>query len=185
MKIIKTDGVLSVEAEQLRYLDGLNAEFIEKTLLTEDALIEQCRDADALMVLREPITARVLAELKNLKVIGRFGVGLDSIDIEAASRAGVQVTYVPDANLVEVSTHAMALILALTRRLKQFDSAVRAGRWAAMTDSRHHAAGQADPWPDRLRPDRTSDRRAGTGLRLPYHRLRPIHAGRAHYGRRC
>ncbi|MES0029089.1 C-terminal binding protein [Mesorhizobium sp. M0040] len=134
MKIIKTDGVLSVEEEQLRYLDGLSAEFVEKTLLTEDALIEHCRDADALMVLREPITARVLAELKRLKVIGRFGVGLDSIDVEAASRAGVQVTYVPDANLVEVSTHAMALILALTRRLKQFDSAVRAGRWAAMTD---------------------------------------------------
>ena len=86
MKIIKTDGVLSVEEEQLRYLDGLNAEFVEKTLLTEDALIEQCRDADALMILREPITARVLAELKNLKVIGRFGVGLNSIDVEAASR---------------------------------------------------------------------------------------------------
>ncbi|WP_117194749.1 C-terminal binding protein [Rhizobium terrae] len=134
MKIIKTDGMLTVEPEQLAYLEGLGAEFVEKTLLTEDALIAEAADADALMVLREPITTRVLAELKNLKVIGRFGVGLDSIDVEACTRAGVQVTYVPDSNIDEVSTHALALILSLARKLKTFDSAVRKGRWRAMED---------------------------------------------------
>ncbi|MGK6313450.1 C-terminal binding protein [Neorhizobium sp. DT-125] len=134
MKIIKTDGMLTVEPEQLAYLEGLGADFIEKTLLTEDALIAEAKDADALMVLREPITARVLSELKNLKVIGRFGVGLDSIDVEACTKAGVQVTYVPDSNIDEVSTHAMALILSLARKLKTYDSAVRKGRWFAMDD---------------------------------------------------
>ncbi|WP_105384463.1 C-terminal binding protein [Neorhizobium alkalisoli] len=134
MKIIKTDGMLAVEAEQLALLHGLDAEFIERTLLTEDELIAEAKDADALMVLREPITARVLSELKNLKVIGRFGVGLDSIDVEAATKAGVQITYVPDSNLDEVSTHTMALILSFARKLKVYDSAVRQGRWAAMDD---------------------------------------------------
>lgn len=134
MKIIKTDGMLAVEAEQLAYLHGLDAEFIERTLLTEDELIAEAKDADALMVLREPITARVLSELKNLKVVGRFGVGLDSIDVEAATRAGVQITYVPDSNVDEVSTHTMALILSFARKLKVYDSAVRQGRWAAMDD---------------------------------------------------
>lgn len=134
MKIIKTDGMLTVEPEQFAYLEGLGAEFVEKTLLTEDALIAEAKDADALMVLREPITARVLSELKNLKVIGRFGVGLDSIDVEACTRAGVQVTYVPDSNIDEVSTHALALILSLARKLKTYDSAVRKGRWFAMDD---------------------------------------------------
>lgn len=134
MKIIKTDGMLAVEPEQLAYLEGLGAEFVEKTLLTEEALIAEARDADALMVLREPITARVLSELKNLKVIGRFGVGLDSIDVGAATQAGVQVTYVPDSNIDEVSTHALALILSLARKLKVYDSAVRKGRWLAMDD---------------------------------------------------
>ncbi|MCC2612560.1 C-terminal binding protein [Neorhizobium sp. Rsf11] len=134
MKIIKTDGMLAVEPEQLAYLEGLGAEFIEKTLLTEEALIAEAKDAEALMVLREPITARVLSELKNLKVIGRFGVGLDSIDVEAATQAGVQVTYVPDSNIDEVSTHALALILSLARKLKVYDSAVRQGRWLAMDD---------------------------------------------------
>jgi D-3-phosphoglycerate dehydrogenase / 2-oxoglutarate reductase len=134
MKIIKIDGLLTVEPQQLAYLDELSAEFIEKTLLTEDAIIAEAGDADALLVLREPITARVLSELKNLKVIGRFGVGLDTIDVEAATRAGVRVTYVPDSNIDEVSTHAIAMILALTRRLKTFDTAIHAGRWDAMGD---------------------------------------------------
>jgi len=134
MKIIKTDGMLAVEPEQLAYLEGLGAEFVEKTLLTEEALIAEARDANALMVLREPITARVLSELKNLKVIGRFGVGLDSIDVGAATQAGVQVTYVPDSNIDEVSTHALALILSLARKLKVYDGAVRKGRWLAMDD---------------------------------------------------
>jgi D-3-phosphoglycerate dehydrogenase len=136
MKIVKTDGLLTVEAEQMAYLRGLNAEFVEKTLLTEEALIEHCRDADALMVLREPITARVIGELTKLKVIGRFGVGLDAIDVGAATKAGIQVTYVPDANLIEVATHALAMILAMTRHLKTFDRAVRAGRWDAMADGK-------------------------------------------------
>ncbi|MBP1849603.1 C-terminal binding protein [Rhizobium halophytocola] len=134
MTIIKTDGMLTVEDEQRAYLEGMDVTFLEKTLLTEDELIAECQDADALMVLREPITARVLAALPKLKVIGRFGVGLDTIDVEACTKAGVQVTYVPDSNIDEVSTHALAMILALQRRLKLFDTAVRGGRWKALAD---------------------------------------------------
>lgn len=134
MKIVKCDGVLTVEPEQYAYLAGLDATLIEKTLLNEDDLIEQCYDADALMILREPVTERVVKALPKLKVIGRFGVGLDSIDVEACTQAGVQVTYVPDSNLDEVSTHAVAMMLALARRLKRYDTAVRAGRWQAMVE---------------------------------------------------
>lgn len=134
MKIVKCDGVLSVEDEQLAYLDGLNAIFEERILLTEDELITGCADADALMILREPITERVLGALPKLKVIGRFGVGLDTIDVDACSRAGVQVTYVPDSNVDEVSTHAVAMMLGLGRRLKTYDNAVRSGRWQAIAD---------------------------------------------------
>lgn len=134
MKIVKCDGLLEVGEDQLRYLDGLGATFEEKTLLTEDEIIAHCADADGLMILREPVTARVLAALPKLKVVGRFGVGLDTIDVDACTAAGVQVTYVPDSNLDEVSTHALAMILALSRRLGRYDTAVRAGRWRAMQD---------------------------------------------------
>lgn len=134
MKIYKIDGMLDVEAEQLAYFEGLDADFSEKTLLSEDEIIASCADAEALLVLREPITEKVLASLPKLKVIGRFGVGLDTIDVDACTRAGVQVTNVPDSNIDEVSTHALAMMLALSRRLKLYDTAVRGGRWKALAD---------------------------------------------------
>jgi D-3-phosphoglycerate dehydrogenase len=133
-RILKTDGMLAVEPEQMACLDGLDAELVERTCLTEAALIAEGAGADALMVLREPVTARVLAALPRLRVVGRFGVGLDTVDVDACTAAGVQVTNVPDSNLDEVSTHALALILALSRRLVRFDRAVRAGRWRALAD---------------------------------------------------
>ncbi len=132
--IVKTDGMLAVDSEQMAYLAGLDAEFIDKECLTEDALIEACSKADAILMLREPFTARVIQELKKCRVISRFGIGLDSIDVPAATKAGICVTNVPDSNIDEVSTHAMALVLALVRKLKTFDTAVRAGRWDAMGD---------------------------------------------------
>jgi D-3-phosphoglycerate dehydrogenase len=72
--------------------------------------------------------------LKKCRVISRFGVGLDSIDVPAATRAGIRVTNVPDSNIDEVSTHALAMILGLLRKLKTFDRAVRAGRWDSLAD---------------------------------------------------
>jgi D-3-phosphoglycerate dehydrogenase len=132
--VVKTDGLLAVEAEQMSYLEGLDVEFVEKECLTEEALIAACSQADAILALREPFTERVIKELKKCRVISRFGVGLDSIDVPAATRAGIRVTNVPDSNIDEVSTHALAMILGLLRKLKTFDRAVRAGRWDSLTD---------------------------------------------------
>ncbi|MDB5998812.1 MAG: C-terminal binding protein [Rhizobacter sp.] len=132
MKVIKTDGSLMAGPEHLAHFDGLDVEFIDQPFVTEDALIAHCSDADALMVLKEPITARVIASLRHCKLISRFGVGLDVVDVEAATRAGIRVTNVPDGNVEEVSTHAMAMILMLARKLRPYDAAVRAGRWKVL-----------------------------------------------------
>ncbi len=132
--VVKTDGLLAVEPEQMSYLEGLDVEFVEKECLTEEALIEACAHADAILALREPFTERVIKELKNCRVISRFGVGLDSIDVPAATKAGIRVTNVPDSNIDEVSTHALAIILGLLRKLKTFDRAVRAGHWDSLAD---------------------------------------------------
>jgi D-3-phosphoglycerate dehydrogenase len=132
--VVKTDGLLAVEPEQMSYLEGLEIEFVETECLTEEALIAACSQADAILALREPFTERVLKELKKCRVISRFGVGLDSIDVPAATRAGIRVTNVPDSNIDEVSTHALAMILGLLRKLKTFDGAVRAGRWDSLAD---------------------------------------------------
>ncbi|MFV0253643.1 MAG: C-terminal binding protein [Beutenbergiaceae bacterium] len=130
---MKTDGLLSVDPEQRACFDGLDVDLVEAQLLTEDALIETCADADALLVLREPITRTVIEQLQRCRVISRFGVGVDSIDLEAAAQAGIVVTNVPDSNTEEVATHALAMILHLNRRLADFDRGVRDGNWDAMS----------------------------------------------------
>lgn len=94
-----------------------------------ETLLRDARDADALIVAVEPIRAPLIAELDHCKLIHRCGIGVDVVDLDAATRKGIQVTNVPDANYQEVAAHAMALILALTRRLVAWDASVRAGRF--------------------------------------------------------
>lgn len=94
-----------------------------------EALLDAARDADALIVAVEPIRAPLIAELSRCRVIHRCGIGVDMVDVEAATAAGIQVTNIPDANFHEVAAHAMAFILALTRRLVAWDAGVRAGRF--------------------------------------------------------
>jgi D-3-phosphoglycerate dehydrogenase / 2-oxoglutarate reductase len=85
--------------------------------------------ADALMVTVQEVTAAVLDAMPACKVVGRVGTGLDSIDLDEAARRGIQVTYVPDYSVDEVSTHAIALLLAWARRIPQYLDLVRAGQW--------------------------------------------------------
>lgn len=127
--VVKTDGVLASSPDDIALLTERGIGFREGAYLTEDELIDNCRDADGLLVLREPITARVLRELSRCRVIGRFGVGLDSVDVAAATARGIRVTNVPEANVSEVATHALAMALSLSRRLPLYDASVRAGRW--------------------------------------------------------
>lgn len=129
MRIVKTDGVLETHDDDRAEFAGLDITFDEITSLTEAELITNCEGASALLVLREPITARVLDALPELRVIGRFGVGLDSIDVQAATDRGVVVTNVPDSNITEVATHAVAMAMALTRRLHRYDRSIRSGEW--------------------------------------------------------
>lgn len=132
IKVLKTDGILPVGEEDRATLAALGVELVERECLTEEALIDAGKGAAALLVLREPVTARVIASLDACRIISRFGVGLDSIDVEAATAKRIVVTNVPDANVDEVSTHAMAIILALIQRLPQFDRDMREGRWRSL-----------------------------------------------------
>ncbi|MDN5854625.1 MAG: C-terminal binding protein, partial [Actinomycetia bacterium] len=127
--VVKTDGLLETADSDIAVLEQAGLRFAEGTYLTEDELIDACGEASGLLVLREPITERVLGALPNLAVIARFGVGLDSIDTDAAARRGVVVTNVPDANVHEVATHAVTLATSLVRRIGDYDAEVRAGGW--------------------------------------------------------
>lgn len=134
--VIRTDGLLTVEPADVACLTDVGLTYREETCLTEDALISTCGDAAGLLVLREPITARVLDELPECKVVTRFGVGVDTVDVLAASARGVRVTNVPDANSSEVASHALAMIMSLVRRLPHFSAAIRSGTWSYLETGR-------------------------------------------------
>jgi D-3-phosphoglycerate dehydrogenase len=87
------------------------------------------RDADAILVTYAKLPGDLLRQLTRCKVIGRFGLGVDNIDIPAATERGITVTYVPDYCMHEVSDHAMALLLALARKIPLSNALVQAGRW--------------------------------------------------------
>ena len=94
-----------------------------------DDVLAVARDADAVLVTYAKLPRDLLRQLTRCKAIGRFGLGVDNIDIAAAAELGITVTYVPDYCMHEVSDHAMALILALCRKVAQSDALVQAGRW--------------------------------------------------------
>ncbi|MGD0875683.1 MAG: C-terminal binding protein [Acidimicrobiales bacterium] len=96
---------------------------------TEDDVLTAGVDAVALLVQYAPIGARVLAGLTHCQVVGRYGAGLDTIDLSAARIRGVDVVCVPDYSVQEVSDHAIALTLSLCRRIVAYADAVRSGRW--------------------------------------------------------
>lgn len=96
---------------------------------TSEDVIEQARDADAIINQYAPIDESVLAALERCKIVVRYGVGVDTVDVDAASRKGVWVVNVPDYGVEEVSDHALAMMMNLFRGIGRFDRAVRAGEW--------------------------------------------------------
>src|SRR5947199_2857388 len=101
---------------------------LAKSASAED-ILAVARDADAILVTYAKLSGDLLRQLTRCKAIGRFGLGVDNIDIPAAAERGITVTYVPDYCMQEVSDHAMALLLALARKIPHSNPLVQAGRW--------------------------------------------------------
>jgi len=130
MKVVVTSIRVPVSDADLAQFDGeeVEVEIIDGT--DEDALLEATRDADAILVLVENITRRVIDNMLHCRSITRFGIGYDSVDVEAATERGIWVTNVPDANYREVAVHAIALALSIGRRLPALDRGIREDGWA-------------------------------------------------------
>src|ERR1700737_2255004 len=92
-------------------------------------ILAVARDADAILVTYAKLPGELLRALTRCKVIGRFGLGVDNIDNKAAAELGITVTYVPDYCMHEVSDHAIALLLALARKIALSNKLVQSGRW--------------------------------------------------------
>ena len=131
MKVVMTSGMVPLRDEDLTVFDGLDVTFEVIDGSTQDRLLAGTRDADALLVLAEHITREVIENLEHCRAITRFGIGYDTIDVEAATEHGIWVTNVPDANYREVAVHAIALTLAVGRRLPALDHGIRADGWTS------------------------------------------------------
>ena len=118
----------SIDIEQTA-LHDVCPKILWKNCKTEEALIAECKDAEALLVQYAPITRRVIEALTRCKVLVRYGVGVDSIDLNAAKEHGIIVSNVPDYGTHEVSDQALAMMLALTRKVAPASAYVKQGQW--------------------------------------------------------
>jgi len=128
-KIVITDcdhPSVDIEKEIFR---TTNKDVTLETCKTEEDVIAVASDADGIINQYAPITKKVIQALSKCKVISRYGVGVDNIDIEAATDKNIVVANVPDYCVDEVSTHAMSLILACARGLTILDRKVREKKW--------------------------------------------------------
>jgi D-3-phosphoglycerate dehydrogenase / 2-oxoglutarate reductase len=129
MRVLVTDaeyGDLDIEAE---VLGAAGHELLTAQCRTAADVVAAARDVDAVIVQYAPITAEVLEALPRLRLVSRYGVGVDVVDTDAARARGVWVCNVPDYGTVEVALHAVAMLLALLRNLAAHDREVHAGRW--------------------------------------------------------
>lgn len=136
-RIVVTDdrhGSYDVENEVFR---EIGAAVEVHNLAGEAQTVEVLRDADAVLVNLHPLPGSVIRKLGRCRVISRYGVGYDNVDVAAASEAGIWVARVPDFCLEDVSDHALALLLACVRHVALRDRRIRRGEWKQIGE--HHS----------------------------------------------
>lgn len=130
MKVLITDAEYpDIDTLERPILEGAGFELEVASCRTPEQVVQAGQGAVALMVQYAPITRQVLEALPRLRIVSRYGVGVDNIDLQAAQELGVWVANVPDYCIPEVATHALGMALSLIRHLPFYDRKVRAGRW--------------------------------------------------------
>jgi D-3-phosphoglycerate dehydrogenase len=127
IRVLVADDVSDSGLQPLRDADF---SLEKKTGLAPDALREALSDCDALIVRSETkVTAELMDAAKKLRVIGRAGVGVDNIDVAAATGRGIVVMNAPDGNTITTAEHTIALLVALARSVAQANQSLKAGNW--------------------------------------------------------
>ncbi|PSW08291.1 C-terminal binding protein [Photobacterium rosenbergii] len=127
--VVIEPGYLHYQEEE-RVLKAHNAHFTALPIGTDKAVVmKEIADADAVMVREALVDAEMIEVMAKCKVIVRYGVGVDNIDLKAAKAKGIYVANVPDYGSEDVAEHAVALMLAATRRIPTRDADVRQGKW--------------------------------------------------------
>lgn len=117
---------LTIEEE---VLSTIGATIVQTGNLSTPEALEVVKEADALMIALEIVSAELLASMKRCRIVSRLGIGIDNIDVDAATECGIWAANVPDYSVDEVSTHAIAFLLAHARRLPRMIDMTRQGTW--------------------------------------------------------
>jgi len=128
-KVVITDCDHGDIEEEKKLFPRIGAELVSVQVEEEEDLIRVCKDADGILNQYSLLTRRVLEALPRCKVIARYGVGVDSIDLQAATDLGIVVANVPDYCVDEVALQAVTLLMALIRQTVFFDQKIKSGHW--------------------------------------------------------
>lgn len=128
-RVLVTDYAWPSLVTEREALGKIGAELVVASTGQEEELQGLAPQADAILTNWKLVSAKTIAQASKCSIISRYGVGVDNIDVEAATAHGIVVTNVPDYCMDEVSTEAMALLLCGARRIMVYDRQVRAGGW--------------------------------------------------------
>jgi D-3-phosphoglycerate dehydrogenase len=128
--VLITDYTWSSIDIETRVLAEVGARVVVAPSAEEEELRRQAAGADAILTCFAPLPGSVIRAARKLQVIGRFGIGVDNVDLAEATRLGVPVTNVPAYCLDEVAEHVLSLILCWARNVCRYDAAVRRGDWS-------------------------------------------------------
>jgi D-3-phosphoglycerate dehydrogenase len=141
--VLVTDSGWPSHEVESEVLAPLGAEVVRSPGRDEETLLRHVAGADALLVGTAKIGAAVLDAAPRLRIVARYGIGLDNVEVEEATRRGIVVTNAPGFCAEEVAEHVLALLLCLARGVRLYDRAVRAGDWTrAGARSVRRVAGQ-------------------------------------------
>ncbi|MBL4576407.1 MAG: C-terminal binding protein [Opitutaceae bacterium] len=129
MNVFITDAGFSDVNTEREIIEGAGHTLHLKQCKTEEDLLNEVTTADALIVQWAPVSAKVIEALKQCKVIVRYGIGVDNVDLEAAKEKGIPVCNIPDYCIEEVADHALSMAFALSRQLPQTTARLRTGEW--------------------------------------------------------
>ena len=136
--VVVTDDRYGSYAEEECVLSEIGATLEIRDLGNEAEAIRTLASADGILVNLFALTAQIIETLPKCRVISRYGVGCDNVDVAAATRKGIWVTRVPDYAIEDVSDHALALLLACVRKVAYRDRRIREGRWNLHKDQPSH-----------------------------------------------
>jgi D-3-phosphoglycerate dehydrogenase len=127
--IAVTDSVFPNLDPARAVLSKIDADLLCAKEPKPDAILQVARDADAVLTTYAKVTADMIGQFSRCRIISRFGIGVDNVDVAFATKRGILVTRVPDYCLDEVSDHAMALLLALVRKIPYSNTRTHGGTW--------------------------------------------------------